>query len=139
AGVALAYPPSLRTGFTDDNAYQQLGGSDRVAALQHTRDARGSLVRLFVHWAEVAPAKPPTDALARDPAWPGYRWDRLDSVLRAVRDAGLEPVLAIHIAPAWAEGARRPPVSHDAPAGTWRPSPSAYGAFAEAAARRYSG
>ena len=42
-------------------------------------------------------------------------------------------------APGWAEGPNRPPVSPTVPAGVWKPSAKDYGAFSEAAAKRYSG
>jgi hypothetical protein len=49
---------------------------------------------------------------------------------------GLEPLVVILRAPPWAEGSDKPSGAY---AGSWKPSPSAFGDFAEAAARRYSG
>lgn len=45
-------------------------------------------------------------------------------------------MFTIYSAPDYAEGADRPAT---ATPGSWRPDPAAFGAFAEAVARRYSG
>lgn len=129
----------LRTGFYDIGAFQDSDAPSRAIALERTRNARASMVRILVTWREVAPVKPPDTATARNPAWPGYSWGKIDPVVRDVAGAGLQPVISQLFAPSWAEGAHRPKVSSRAPAGTWRPSPEAYGNFAEAMARRYSG
>jgi hypothetical protein len=126
---------TLVTGF-NESAYQDSDRSERTAALAHTIDARGSIVRLVYLWAEIAPSPPPSSALARDPSWPGYRWSALDPVIADAISAGLQPVLILYGAPSWAEGSGRPA---SAAAGTWRPSVPAFRDFAEAAARRYSG
>jgi hypothetical protein len=136
---AGAAPHGLVTGFNDFDAFQQLDGPERDLALQHARDADASMVRLLVSWSEVAPVTPPNIDATRDPNWTGYRWDATDSAVRAVSAAGLQIVFSATAAPAWAEGAGRPAMSSSAPPGTWRPSPEAFGAFAQAAARRYSG
>jgi hypothetical protein len=142
--VALGSPAaagargSLLTGFTDIAAYQ---GSEatRQIALQHTVDARASLVRYSVTWAEIEPQRPPDRATARDPGWLGYRWDHVDAIVRDIAAAGLRPVPTFLVAPRWAEGPNRPRISARAPRGTWRPSPEAFGDFIYAMARRYSG
>lgn len=127
----------LLTGFTDSDAYGS--AETRATALERTRAARASAVRLFVRWSEIAPVRPPDGAAARDPGWPGYRWEAADAVVRDVAAAGLEPLVSFLQAPSWAEGRGRPRVSERVPAGTWRPSPEAYEDFAAAAAGRYSG
>jgi hypothetical protein len=45
-------------------------------------------------------------------------------------------MLTVYSAPAWAEGPKRPGRAY---AGTWKPQPAAFGAFARALAIRYSG
>src|SRR5205085_10368277 len=57
---------------------------------------------------------------------------------REVTAHGLTVVFPVASAdgPAWADGAHRP---RDVVPGTWRPSAEAFGAFAKAVARRYSG
>ena len=69
----------------------------------------------------------------------GYDWAGTDAHVRDAVAAGLQPILLVNGAPRWAEGPNRPPVSEDAPTGSWRPDAAAFGRFAEAAARRYSG
>ena len=139
AATAPAAPAQpLRLGFNDRDAFQG-SSSDRAVALRRARGARASLVRLATAWPEIARSEPPSSALARNPAWPGYAWGRLDAEIRDVTAARLTPVINLTSAPDWAEGPGRPAVSRRAPAGTWKPSPSAYRAFAEALGRRYSG
>ena len=80
AAILLAVPQtasarhSLRTGFTDDSVFRGGAPGDRLAGFAHARAARGSVVRVFFSWAELAPTPPPSGAVARNPAWPGYRW-----------------------------------------------------------------
>ena len=91
---------------------------------------------LSASWAGIAPASPRSDFRPSDPSDPQYRWEGLDGAVRDAASRGLTVALSVTQAPTWAEGAGRPA---DAPAGTWRPSSSAFGAFAAAIARRYSG
>jgi len=147
AATALLLPPNaaaargLQLGFHDDDAFTGPSDPESALALQHARDAGATVARFFVYWNTVAVSgTPPADlAAAADPAWPGYDWTRTDRTVRRMASAGIEPIAAVHRAPAWAEGSGRPAVSLDAPAGTWRPSPEHFGAFATALARRYSG
>lgn len=144
AGAALgavpaAAAPGLRTGFFDLSAFQDASSSDRAIAINRTKTARASMVRILAVWRGVNPVRPPDAATARNPAWSGYSWSYIDATVRDVAAAGLQPVITQTEAPRWAEGARRPRVSRNAPLGTWRPSPEAYGNFAAAMARRYSG
>jgi hypothetical protein len=135
---AAAQAGPLRLGFTDREFFQT-DAIDRDIGLQRTRALRASLVRLATGWREIATSRPPTRALARDPAWPGYSWGSLDAAVIAVASQHRVPVLSFTGAPDWAEGRNRPRVSYGAQPGTWKPSGSAYRDFAEAAARRYSG
>ncbi|MEA2271626.1 MAG: polysaccharide biosynthesis protein PslG, partial [Solirubrobacteraceae bacterium] len=138
SATAASRAPAILIGFTDHATYQGDAAS-RIAALQHTKDVRARIVRITVAWLSIAPQQPPSDADAADPSWQGYRWEELDAVVRDVVAAGLDPLVSLTAAPAWAEGPNRPPVGADAPTGSWRPSPSAYGLFARAVAGRYSG
>jgi hypothetical protein len=90
-------------------------------------------VRLPAWWSDIAPLRPAT---AADPSDAAYRWTELDNAVTAARARGLDVILMLSRAPAWAEGQGRPT---DAARGTWRPSAQAFGDFATAAARRYSG
>jgi hypothetical protein len=69
----------------------------------------------------------------------GYDWATTDTFVRDAVAAGLRPLMLINAAPRWAEGPNRPRVDDDHPTGSWRPDAAAFGRFAEAAARRYSG
>jgi hypothetical protein len=95
--------------------------------------AGGSIARLTVRWSDIAPSRPLN---AADPADPTYDFSVLDGAVRDATARGLNPILMILTAPAWAEGSGRP---GNVPPGTWRPDPGAYGQFATAVARRYSG
>ena len=138
-GAAAKGHHALVTGFDDETAYRNDDPAQRQAAFTHTRAARASRVRFFVNWASVAPHRPPSAGAARSPSWSGYQWQRTDRVVREVHDAGLTAFPTFAGAPAWAEGANRPRVSTLFPAGSWRPSARAFGEFATAMARRYSG
>ena len=105
----------------------------RPGLLDDTVDANAGIIRLFVTWGAIARDRP-TDPT--NPADPEYNFPSLDSAVRDADARGLDVMLTLTSAPAWAEGPDRPP---DAPAGTWKPDPTAYGDFAQAVARRYSG
>ena len=124
-GPANAAVPGFLTGFTDVRQYQSNDAATRAASLTNTTRVQGTIVRLFIKWRDVAPTKPPSATAARQASWSGYQWARTDAVIRSVRDAGLQPLVMVYTAPAWAEGSARPPDAI-APAGTWRPSTSAF-------------
>jgi hypothetical protein len=95
-------------------------------------------VLLPVSWPAIAPHRPAQGTNPSDPANPAYNWGSLDDTVRAVTARGL--TVAFTVAgvggPAWADGPGRP---RSAPPGTWRPNARAFGEFATAVARRYSG
>ncbi len=136
-GVASA-APGLLLGFSDQESFVNSSAADDAANLDRARAAGASIIRAELTWRDVAPTKPPTNATAADPSWAGYDWAAADRMVRALAAAGATPFLLVNNAPAWAEGSGRPR-GGAAPLGTWRPSASAYGAFATALARRYSG
>lgn len=119
----------LTLGFGDP----AFSGAGRDAALDLSVQADARVVRLAVGWSRVAPQRPADPA---NPADPAYRFAEVDAAVRTASDRGLDVLLEVSRAPGWAEGLARPA---DAPAGTWRPDPEAYGQFARALARRYSG
>jgi hypothetical protein len=133
ASTASAAPASFKTGFSDG-----IWGSSPNPNVWFDRTvaAGAQLVLLAVPWGAIAPARPSGDPT--NPANPAYDWGTLD---RQVSDAvahGLSVAFSIASAggAAWADGPGRPA---NALPGTWRPDPAAFGAFAEAVARRYSG
>jgi hypothetical protein len=121
----------LQTGFADaanfGNASRQAGAFDRARA------AGASFVRLVLNWRAVAPVRRPARFDATNPAEPAYAWGPFDREVRLASARGLEPLVTVALAPAWAEGRGA------GPQGTVRPSPAHLGQFARAAARRYSG
>jgi hypothetical protein len=128
---------NLITGF-DDAVYHSTDATQRDAALQTTVDEGAGVVRIDVSWAAIAgPTEP---ANPTDPADPSYNFTQLDSSVTAAHAHGLDVLLTVYRAPAWAEGPNRPPVSDEvSPAGSWRPNANAYGKFGQALATRYSG
>lgn len=141
--ILLAVPASagaaeLRLGIAEQEVLAKGTPADQALALSRIAAAGGSVVRVGFRWSDFAPARPATSAQGRDAAWTGYRFERLDALARAAGAQGVELVPFITRAPGWAEGAGRPSLS-TAPAGTWKPSASAFGDLATALALRYSG
>ena len=94
-----------------------------------------SIVRITVSWREIAPEREPGQWAPADPADPSYDWDDVDSDVRAIAAAGLEPLLTISGAPRWAQ--EGPPMAD--PFAANQPVAKAFGVFAHAVAVRYSG
>ena len=131
---ALPGPSSLSTGVVDDTALE-FGTNDALGDARVTQ-AGASFVRIDIIWWDVAPARPSATFNPRNPADPNYQWQTVDRAVRAASAAHLNVVLDVGHAPPWAEGSHRP---RSAAAGSWRIRPRALGAFAHAAALRYSG
>jgi hypothetical protein len=128
-----ALPGTFTTGIADTVYFQP---QTRNAWLGRTIDSGAQFILMWVSWGTVSPQAPPADTDPSDPANPSYDWGTLDSTVRAATARGLRVVLSITNAPPWAEGPDRPA---DATPGSWRPNAAAFGAFAMAVARRYSG
>jgi hypothetical protein len=134
---AAAMPRNLKLGVTDP----VLSSSDaglRDEWMAKAENARADIVLLGVNWSSIAPARRPAGFDAVNPADSAYDWETLDRTVRSVVAQGMQPLLAIDFAPAWAEGPNRPSLAQ-APAGTWLPQPQELGLFAQAIAARYSG
>ncbi|MEA2134316.1 MAG: hypothetical protein QOC68_2225 [Solirubrobacteraceae bacterium] len=127
--------PGLVRGLSDASYFNSPDPAVRALGLQRTRQAAGRFVRIQLSWSYVT-RKASTPELARDPGWDGYEFDYVDRIVREAVAAGLEPLVVVKNAPAQFEAPRR---WRFAPRGTWAPSPAAYGDFAVAVARRYSG
>jgi hypothetical protein len=93
-------------------------------------------IRLVVGWSLIAPQTRRPGFSAGNPSDPQYAWGALDVRVRAYAAKHFRIVLALGTAPAWAEGSHPPAGTTP---GTWRPQTSAFGQFASAAAKRYSG
>lgn len=136
ASAAARQPPGLATGFTEPE-FQSPVASVRARWLSRAAEEHASIVRLNIAWSQVAPVRPPSEAVAGDPSWSGYDWAVIDGSVSEAVAHGLRVQLTVAGAtPAWAEGRARP---RWAPRGSWRPDVKAYAAFARAAALRYSG
>ena len=118
-----------------DNA--TLGSPAMDLGFERVSSAGATFVRLALFWKHVAPARRSATFRADDPDDAGYQWSSFDAQLRAARAKGLEPIVTIHLAPAWAEG--RSGAAGAAGAGIFRPDPRELAQFATAAARRYGG
>ncbi|MGO9752509.1 MAG: hypothetical protein ACLP8S_00720 [Solirubrobacteraceae bacterium] len=129
---------SLTIGFSGGaDPYVATGDLSTDSPWIERADAVGAqMIRLDVNWASVAPRTPPTGFRASDPASPGYDWTSVDAAVRELASSGFTILIDIWGAPIWAEGVDMPA---NAPAGSWRPSATAFGAFGAAIATRYSG
>ena len=143
AGAAIAAPRAHAAGPTRsspfmtgivDPAYQGRNDDGVRQDYDQAMSAAPALIRINVYWSAVAHRRPPAGTRLDDPRNPGYDWTYVDDAVREATDRRLYVVLTIVAAPRWAEGARRP---RAAPPFSWKPSPAAFGAFAQAAARRY--
>jgi hypothetical protein len=108
----------------------------RELALQRIRETGATTVRIPVDWRAFVAATPPAGFEARDPASPAYRFATLDAAVESAAAAGLEPLLVVSHAPAFAEAPHRWPYAYP---GSWAPSPAALEEFAAALAQRYDG
>lgn len=98
--------------------------------------ARGTVIRLFVYWDQVAPqgAEKPFGFDPRDPADPAYRWEAVDRQVRSAVSSGVSPIISAFWAPYWALDGEQ-----SGGRGAARPNPQALADFFTAAAKRYSG
>ena len=108
----------------------------RELAMTRIRDAAARTVRIPVDWRDFVAAAPPATFDASDPVDPAYRFAALDAAVESAAAAGLEPLLVVSHAPAFAEAPHRWPYAYP---GSWAPSPAALEEFAAALARRYDG
>jgi hypothetical protein len=146
-GLGLVASPAhaLTLGFNDQDLMLDAGVQgakvdlpDLNAGLAEARAAGSQTWRFELMWSQVATTQP-TAAQAVDPGWSGYNWTAVDNEVKAIVANGMTPLVWTSKAPAWAEGASRPAVSANVPAGVWDPSAAQFGLFAQALAKRYSG
>jgi Cellulase (glycosyl hydrolase family 5) len=133
ASLASLLVPSFATaaarmyvGFHDDPNFRY--EENRHAVLDQARDAKTTIVRTLVTWANIAPKRP---ADPTDPFDPEYKFDDLDELVRNTQQRGMEVLITIWGTPRWANGGRTP---------NYLPTDLAdMTAFARAVASRYSG
>ena len=129
-GLASGDEPTrarLETGIVDPFA---TGNPDAFYA--RVSETGATVVRLVLDWRTVAPASLPSSFSAADPGDPAYAWKDFDIKVRGAVRHGLRPIIDIAGAPTWA-------TARQVPGGPFKPDPAKLAAFAEAAARRYSG
>lgn len=117
-------PPPLK-GLTDNPVYQWWrdptimqpdswwGLSGQESALEEQfalmRELGVQVFRMELPWCAVAPERPGglvyERAAARDPAWPGYCWERFDLLARLAARAGVRLAPEVVFAPSWSSGA----------------------------------
>jgi hypothetical protein len=110
--------------------------SVRALTMSRIRALGGAIARIPVDWRDTVEAAPPPSFQASDPASTSYRFSRLDAAVRSADAAGLQPLLVVSHAPAFAEAPHPWPYAYR---GSWAPSPVAFEQFAMALARRYDG
>jgi hypothetical protein len=108
----------------------------RRVVLGRGRETGARVIRIPVNWRSYVTAAPATHFDASDPRSPEYRFGLLDGAVRDAVSAGLQPMLVVSHAPAFAEAPHRWPYAYP---GSWAPDPHALEQFAVALARRYDG
>jgi hypothetical protein len=137
---ALLYGPfprgGLARGVSDGVLLLSENSAERALADERIRAAGADVARIPVDWREIVAAVPPSGFQPRDPASPAYHFALLDAAVRSAVAAGLQPLLVVSHAPAFAEAPHRWPYAYP---GSWAPDPGALEAFAAALATRYDG
>lgn len=125
--------------FQDDPALE----SNPQYVLGQVRLLGGTMVKVWLNWSQLAPARlsrrAPRGFNASNPAaYPASHWSVYDRIVRdaAAQRIGVNFDLGIQ-APIWATGPGAP--RDGQPHFNWEPSPSAFAAFVRAVGRRYSG
>ena len=143
AALALSSSASaardIQYGFVEDQFADNLlyNGNEQIQDLWWDRLAatNSDLVRLNMYWGQVAPSVPTNPT---SPGSPSYNFSIYDDAVREAQERGIQVVFTICIAPRWAQGANPPPEDQYR-VGSWKPNPIAFGNFAQAVAKRYSG
>jgi len=135
--ATLPGPASFTAGFVDDYLFQSPDSTLRSTWMARAHRLGATSIRIDAAWSQIAPSVLPPGFNGSNPGDPSYRWSNLDAELRTAAAAGETVVLQLSHAPTWAEGPNRP--ANLQFYGVWRPNAQAFGAFAHAAAVRYSG
>ncbi|HYB23880.1 MAG TPA: hypothetical protein VED41_08800 [Solirubrobacteraceae bacterium] len=126
----------LERGVSDGVLLLSEDAAVRELTVSRIRASGARLARIPVDWREVVSEQPGPGFDAADPASPEYHFALIDAAVRSAVSAGLEPLLVVSHAPAFAESAPRWRFAYP---GSWDPSPEALRAFATALASRYDG
>ena len=126
----------LMRGISDGSALLSADPATRRLALERIRATGATVVRIPVDWRGLVAAGPPASFDATDPADRSYDFAHLDEAVKSAVLAGLQPILVVSHAPAFAEAPARWAYAYP---GSWDPDPAALEAFAQALAGRYDG
>jgi Cellulase (glycosyl hydrolase family 5) len=136
----LLYGPfprgGLIRGISDSELILSSDAEVREQALARIRATGANVVRIPVEWRYIVSSDSAAGFDAADPGSPAYDFTAVDAAVRDTAAAGLTPLLVVTRAPAFAEAPGRWPYAYP---GSWAPHPAAFGEFATAVARRYSG
>ena len=119
-------------GIQDDRI---VGDPNPDARVRMLADAGAALVRVDMRWDLVARSRPANPV---NPADPAYAWGQYDAIVAAARKYHVEVLFSVYGTPSWAAD---PSVPFDPDFENWSIRPRAstdFGAFGEAAARRYA-
>ena len=137
---ALLYGPfprgGLARGTSDGGLMLSEDPITRSIAMADSAAAGAAVVRIPVNWGDIVQPQPSAGFDATDPASPAYDFSRIDAAVKSASAAGLQALLVVSHAPAFAEAPHRWPYAYP---GSWAPSPQALRGFAAALARRYDG
>ena len=109
----------------------EIYGPNASLAFARLRGAGMTTVVMFVSWSATSPPREPDSWNPADPGDPHYNWSRSDAQIKAIVDAGFQPIVTVFDAPVWA---RLLPAARFS-----APKPEKFGQFMGAAAARYSG
>ena len=123
--ASAASPRPLVTGLQDFDYTQ--------THFERIKESGAGVVKINISWRAVAPTNPPPNFNPASPVEPSYDWEPYDTYVRAAVAAGLEPLITVEQAAAYAERDK------SGSPGTGNPDPVQFGLFGEALARRYSG
>jgi hypothetical protein len=144
AVLTLAFAPGqaqarLQLGLQDPGFEAAAAPAQERAAYAAMHAVAGSVVRVAVLWATVAPGGKgmPAGFRPSDAGDPRYRWGALDTAVRSAATHHLQVIFQLLDAPTWAQGPG--PVKPYVSPGAWDPNPTQVAAFLRAAAVRYGG
>jgi len=101
AATAASAAPRMWIGFHDDPSFRWR--TDRATNLDGATAAGSTVVRAWVYWPQIAPARPANPA---DPFDSAYRMDDLDELVRGAQQRGAEVLFTIWGVPRWANGGK---------------------------------
>lgn len=139
ASTAASAEAQFQLGLQDPGIGANATAAQKQATYAGMQAIDGSVIRIGVEWATIAPggSSPPAGFRASDPGDSQYRWAALDAAIRSAAEHHYRVILVFADAPGWAEGPG--PVRPYVSPGSWDPNPNDFASFVHAVAVRYSG